>query len=88
MRDIRANRTEKFIIPNSNPQALQIARDPLRVGGYFICNNMLRAGRVLTDDAAPTRGVLELTRLLMQARDFVTTILPVRDGVSLSLRVQ
>ncbi len=70
------------------PQALQVARDQLRVGGYFICDNMLRAGHVLTDDDAPTRGVLELTRLLMQARDFVTTILPVRDGVSLSLRVQ
>ncbi len=70
------------------PQALQIAREKLRIGGYFICDNMLREGRVLTDDDAPTRGVLELTRLLMQARDFVTTILPVRDGVSLSLRVQ
>ncbi len=70
------------------PQALRIARDKLRVGGYFICDNMLRDGRVLTDDDAATRGVLELTRQLMQASDFVTTILPVRDGVSTSLRVQ
>ncbi len=69
------------------PAALTIARDKLRVGGYFICDNMLRDGRVLTDRDAGTKGVLELTRQLMEARDFVTTIVPVRDGVSLSLRI-
>ncbi len=70
------------------PQALTIAREKLRVGGYFIADNMLREGRVLTDTDAGTRGILELTRELVEARDFVTTILPVRDGVSLSLRVK
>jgi caffeoyl-CoA O-methyltransferase len=70
------------------PQALQVARDKLRVGGYFICDNMLRRGTVLSPDSDPdTLGILELTRQLMMAPEFVTTILPVRDGVSLSLRV-
>ncbi|MGE5141462.1 MAG: O-methyltransferase [Rudaea sp.] len=69
------------------PAALAVAREKLRVGGYFICDNMLRAGRVLTETDAGTRGVLELTRQLMTATDFVTTIVPVRDGVSISLRV-
>ncbi|MGB8648433.1 MAG: O-methyltransferase [Anaerolineae bacterium] len=69
------------------PAALGIARDKLRVGGYFICDNLLRNGRVLTDRDPATQGVLELTRQLMQAQDFVTTIVPVRDGVSLSLRI-
>jgi predicted O-methyltransferase YrrM len=70
------------------PEALGVARDKLRVGGYFICDNMLRAGRVLTDDDAGTRGVLQLTRELMAAHDFATVIVPVRDGVSLSLRMR
>lgn len=72
------------------PQALTAARAKLRSGGYFICDNMLRRGSVVSRDAADdpdTRGILELTKELMRARDFVTTILPVRDGVSLSLRL-
>lgn len=70
------------------PATLSIARDKLRVGGYFLCDNMLWSGRVVQGDNEPsTRGIRELTRQLVQARDFVTTILPVRDGVSVSLRV-
>jgi predicted O-methyltransferase YrrM len=70
------------------PAALPVVRERLRVGGFFICDNMLWSGRVATDnDEASTRGIRELTRQLMAARDFVTTIVPVRDGVSISLRV-
>ncbi len=70
------------------PEALPVARDKLRVGGYFICDNMLRHGSVLSSKVDEgTRGILELTRQLMEARDLVSTILPVRDGVSVSLRV-
>lgn len=70
------------------PATLGIARDKLRVGGYFLCDNMLWSGRVLDgENEASTRAIRELTRQLMNANDFVTTILPVRDGVSVSLRV-
>ena len=70
------------------PEALAIARDKLRVGGYLIYDNMLRRGTVLSPGKDPDAlGILELTQQLMRASDFVTTILPVRDGVSLSLRV-
>lgn len=70
------------------PAALTIARDKLRVGGYFICDNMLWSGRLIGGDNEPsTRGIRDLTRQLTHAQDFVTTILPIRDGVSLSLRV-
>ncbi len=71
------------------PQVLGLVREKLLVGGYFIADNMLRSGKVVTgEDDINTRGVLELTRQLMEARDFITTILPVRDGVSISLRVE
>lgn len=70
------------------PAALDVARDKLRVGGYFICDNMLFHGTVLDrEPEANTRGILELTRRLMSAQDFVTTIVSVRDGLSLSLRI-
>ena len=60
----------------------------VRVGGYFISDNMLWGGRVVNDRSHPTtRGVLELTRLVLQAPNLYTTILRVRDGVSVSLKL-
>jgi predicted O-methyltransferase YrrM len=71
------------------PVVFQKAVPRLRVGGYFICDNMLWGGRVVDDAAHPsTRGVLELTKLLFQARDLYTAILPMRDGVSVSLKLR
>lgn len=70
------------------PQALPLVRDKLRVGGILICDNMLWHGRILTEKDASTRGILEMTRLLMEADDFVTTLVPIRDGLSLSLRTR
>ena len=34
-----------------------------------------------------TRGILELTRRLKEADDFITTLIPIRDGVTVSLRI-
>jgi predicted O-methyltransferase YrrM len=49
---------------------------------------MLWGGRVVNDVSHPTtRGVLELTRLLFQAPNLYTMILPIRDGVSVSLKL-
>ena len=71
------------------PQALPIARRLLRPGGLFITDNMLWDGKVLAPapDDATTRGVLELTEALYTAPDFVTTLVPLRDGVTVAVRV-
>jgi len=51
-------------------------------------DNMLWGGRVVSDASDPTtRGVLELTRLLLQAPTLYTMIFPIRDGVSVSLKL-
>ena len=34
-----------------------------------------------------TRGVVEATRLLYERKDLVTTVLPLRDGVSVSVKI-
>ncbi len=71
------------------PEVVALARERLLVGGYLIADNMLRDGKVLAGDGdVHTRGVIELTRRLMETGDFITTILPVRDGVSVSLRIE
>jgi len=70
------------------PAALEIAIDRLRPGGLFISDNMLWRGEVLDGDTtdAATRGVLELTRRLYASDRFATTLVPVRDGVTISVK--
>ncbi len=72
------------------PGVLPRARRALRPGGLLICDNMIWSGRVVEPDGAdePTRGILELTRLLREADDFHTTLIPIRDGVTVSLRTK
>jgi predicted O-methyltransferase YrrM len=59
----------------------------LRRGGLLICDNMLWRGRVTgPDQDDDTNGVRELTRRLYSDPGLETTLLPLRDGVSVSLR--
>jgi len=70
------------------PTAFHKAVPRVRRGGYFISDNMLWGGRVVNDASHPTtRGVLELTRLLFESPNLYTMILPIRDGVSVSLKL-
>lgn len=71
------------------PAAFHTAVPRVRRGGFFLSDNMLWGGRVVADPSHPTtRGVLELTRLLFGAPDLYTMILPIRDGVSVSLKLE
>lgn len=69
------------------PQVLDKAAAALRPGGLLISDNMLWFGTVLDDEPAEasTRGVKELTRLLHESPDFRTALIPLRDGVSVSI---
>jgi caffeoyl-CoA O-methyltransferase len=70
------------------PRVHPLLKTRLRQGGLFICDNMLWSGRVVGRDAdADTRGVRELTRLLYADPELHTTIMPLRDGVAISLRI-
>ncbi len=70
------------------PRVHPLFKPRLRPGGLFVCDNMLWSGRVAASEQQDddTRGVRELTRLLYEDPDLFTTILPLRDGVSVSLR--
>jgi caffeoyl-CoA O-methyltransferase len=70
------------------PLVVDKAYKKLRPGGLFITDNVLWFGRVLTDDSSPsTKGIKEFTRLLLSENRFLTTIIPIRDGVSLSVKL-
>ena len=69
------------------PRVYPFLKRRLRVGGLFLCDNMLWFGRVAgPDQDEDTRGVREMSRLLYADASLFTTILPLRDGVSLSYR--
>jgi len=69
------------------PDVLPLARKALRPGGLLISDNMIWSGRVTEPDPdAATRGILELTRSLRAATDFTTTLIPLRDGVTVSVK--
>jgi predicted O-methyltransferase YrrM len=72
------------------PSALAAAVPKLRVGGLLITDNALWHGRVVNASApdASTKGVLEYNRLAFSADNLWTTILPVRDGLAVSVKLE
>ena len=71
------------------PHAWKLARRRVRVGGLVLTDNALWHGKVAgkAKDAATT-GVREYNRLAQSDPRFLTTILPVRDGLAVSLRLR
>ena len=75
------------------PQAFELAKPRVRVGGLYICDNMLWSGRVtgeVPDDSNPelTRTIDEANKLIAGDPDFRSFILPIRNGVVCATRVR
>jgi predicted O-methyltransferase YrrM len=70
------------------PDSLPVIAEKLRPGGVLIVDNMLWHGRVFdkTDRSADTRGVRELTRLIAADPAWISSIVPIRDGLLVALR--
>jgi predicted O-methyltransferase YrrM len=72
------------------PDALELARSRVRPGGYIITDNALWSGRVLKPEPEQdenTRAVARFAKAAFAAPDLYTTIMPLRDGVALSLKL-
>lgn len=70
------------------PDVLDVALATLRPGGLLVSDNMLWFGTVLEENPleASARGVKELTRRLFASQQFLTSLIPLRDGVTISVR--
>ena len=68
------------------PASLPVIRDHLRPGGLMIVDNLLWHGGVLDpeDDSDNTKGVRELTRLVMTDPAWTASIVPLRDGMMIA----
>ena len=70
------------------PEAFVKAYPRLRRGGLLVSDNVLWYGRVAEGNRdAETEAVHEFNRLIYSKDDLFTTILPIRDGISVSLKL-
>lgn len=73
------------------PDAWAAARNRVRVGGFYICDNVLWSGRVAEPDPADERpewtsAIVRHNEMVFSDPDWLATILPIRDGVILARR--
>lgn len=73
------------------PEAFKLALPRLRVGGLFISDNVLWSGRVATSAAASdpdTRTMQKFNRMMYKSPELLTTIIPLRDGLAVCLKME
>jgi predicted O-methyltransferase YrrM len=65
------------------PEAWELARDRLRPGGLYICDNVLWSGRVTEpdDESTSTQAIRRHNQLVYGDPGFDTCLIPTRDGV-------
>ncbi|MFQ5532563.1 MAG: O-methyltransferase [Candidatus Methylomirabilales bacterium] len=71
------------------PISLPLTLPRLRRGGLLVTDNMLWSGRVVVPNPSEpsTRAIQKYTRLLYETPNLHTTLLPLRDGLSVSLKL-
>jgi caffeoyl-CoA O-methyltransferase len=101
--DFLEGRKEQFDIvfcdvdKHDYPRAGRMASARVRKGGLFITDNTLWKGKLAYVEGNPelkpdpgdanTNAVAELNRLLYESPDWYTTIIPLRDGVTVAMRL-
>ena len=75
------------------PDCWRAARERIRVGGLWLCDNVIWSGHVATGtdrDGLPgwTAAIREHNRLVAEDDRYVGSIVPIRDGVMAALRVR
>ncbi len=70
------------------PRVIDIAYEKLNPGGLLVSDNVLWSGRVVDDDGLPsTKGIKKYNESLFSKTGFLSTIIPLRDGISLSVKI-
>jgi predicted O-methyltransferase YrrM len=72
------------------PEALELARVRVRPGGLIVADGALLCAQVAEPAggrSAAAEAVAQYNRGAMRAADLVTTIVPVRDGVAISIKL-
>jgi len=75
------------------PDCWRVARDRIRVGGLWLCDNTIWSGYVATGTDREgldgyTAFIREHNRLVAEDTRYVGSIVPIRDGVMTALRIE
>lgn len=71
------------------PDAYDIFRDRVKVGGLVLVDNLVWSGLVAEGDQGPTtQGIRRYLDQMWNDDRFLSSLMPVRDGVGISLRVR
>lgn len=72
------------------PKILPVLVEKLRIGGMLISDNVLWKGKVVEEnpDNDNTKYIQEFNKLLYENKSLWTSIMPLRDGLSLSIKLK
>jgi len=69
------------------PKVVRLALPRLKQGGLFITDNVLWSGKLTRPNpSAETKAILQFNKLISESKELFTTILPIRDGVSVCVK--
>jgi caffeoyl-CoA O-methyltransferase len=76
------------ILKRGYPAALPVIKAHLRPGGVLISDNMLWHGAIFDDGdrSEDTQGIREFTQLMTTDPDWISSLVPIRDGMLVSRR--
>jgi predicted O-methyltransferase YrrM len=71
------------------PGAWRAARERIRVGGLYLCDNTIGTGSGTVLDAGPTfDAIREHNAMIAEDERYVSSIIPTREGVLMALRTR
>jgi predicted O-methyltransferase YrrM len=70
------------------PKALDVITTKLKAGGLLLADNMLWSGRIFNarDRSRATRAIREFTRRVQADPRWISTLIPIRDGLLVAYR--
>lgn len=71
------------------PASIPVIKEKLKPGGVLLIDNMLWHGGIFdpNDQSPDNVGVQEVTRMLKGDPEFISTLVPLRDGIIMAYRV-
>jgi len=70
------------------PEVHTVAPDRVRAGGVFVTDNTLWKAKVLDPQDEETEGVDTFNRRIFADPRFLTSIIPLRDGMTLGIKIR
>jgi caffeoyl-CoA O-methyltransferase len=76
------------ILKDAYPTSIEVIEKKLRPGGVLIIDNMLWSGQIFDDEdqSEYTNAIREATRMLTNDSKWVSTLIPIRDGLIIAYK--